>query len=63
MLLQEHFTNFVPYRTVSIKRPGLPFFFQKSLLNIPYNQKNEGLNMLSYGSYTGVMRVHSCWVH
>ena len=36
------------YCTVSIKRPGLKFF-QTCLLNVPYNQKNEGLNILSKG--------------
>ena len=34
------------YRTVSIEQPGLEFL-QKSLLNVPYNQKNEGLIVLS----------------
>ena len=43
-------------RTVSIKRPGLEFL-QKSLLNVPYDRKNEGLNILSNRSYNRVMRV------
>ena len=37
-------------RTGSIKRPVL-IFFKKSLLNVPYDQKNEGLNILSYCLY------------
>ena len=44
------------YCTVSIKRPGLEFL-QKSLSNIPYDQKNEGLNHLLNRSYNRVMRV------
>ena len=44
------------YRTVSIKWPGLEFL-QKSLLNVPYNQKNGGLNTLLYRTYNRVMRV------
>ena len=44
------------YRTVSIKRPGLEFL-QKSLLNVPYNQKNVGLDILSFSTYNRVMRV------
>ena len=43
-------------RTGSIKRPGLTFF-KKSLLNVPYDRKNEGLNILLYRSYNRVMRV------
>ena len=37
-------------RTGSIKRPGLKIF-KKSLLNVPYHQKNEGLIILSYCLY------------
>ena len=44
------------YRTVSIKRPGL-IFFKKSLLNVPYDRKKEGLNILSYRSYNRMVRV------
>ena len=40
------FALFMVYCIVSIKRPGLKFF-QKSLLKVPYNWKNEGLNILS----------------
>ena len=50
------FTTFLAYRTVSIKRPGLTFF-QKSLLNVPYDRKNEGLNILAYRSYNRMVRV------
>ena len=50
------FTTFLAYRTVSIKRPGLTFF-QKSLLNVPYDRKNEGLDILSYRSYNRMVRV------
>ena len=39
MLLQEHFTNFVPYRTVSIKRPGLPFFSKISIKHTVQSEK------------------------
>ena len=41
---------------VSIKRPGLKFL-EKSLLNVPYDRKNEGLNILSYRSYNRMVRV------
>ena len=44
------------YCTVSIKRPGL-IFFQKSLSNVQYDQKNEGLNILSNWSYNRMVRV------
>ena len=44
------------YCTVSIKQPGLEFL-QKSLLNVPFNQKNVGLDILSYSTYNRVMRV------
>ena len=44
------------YHIVSIKRPGLEFL-QKSLLNVPYDRKNVGLNILSYRTYNRVMRV------
>ena len=37
-------------RTGSIKRPGL-IFFKKSLLNVPYDQKNKAPNILSYCLY------------
>ena len=43
-------------RTVSIKRPGLNFP-QKSLLNVRYDRKNAGLNILSTRSYNRVVRV------
>ena len=43
-------------RTVSIKRHGLNFF-KKSLLNILYDLKNQGLNILKSVSYNRVMRV------
>ena len=55
-------TYTVPYshhsikRTGSIKRPGLEFF-KNSLLSVPYDRKNEGLNILSYRSYNRVMRA------
>ena len=32
-------------------------FFQKYLLNVPYDCKNEGLNILSYRSYNRMVRV------
>ena len=38
------FLELTAYRPVSIKRPGL-IFFQKSLLIVPYDRKNEGLNI------------------
>ena len=44
------------YRPVSIKQPGLNFL-QKSLLNVRYDRKNEGLNILSYRSYNRMVRV------
>ena len=44
------------YCTVSIKQPGLEFL-QKSLLNVPFNQKNVGLDILSYSTYNRVMIV------
>ena len=44
------------YRPVSIKRPVLNFL-QKSLLNVQYDQKNEGLNILLYRSYNRMVRV------
>ena len=37
-------------RTRSIKRPGLEIF-KKSLLNVPFDQKNEGLSILLYCLY------------
>ena len=37
-------------RTGSIKQPGL-IFFKESLLKVPYDRKNEGLNILSYCLY------------
>ena len=54
--LWEKFLQNSIYRTVSIKRPYL-IFFQKSLLNVPYDRKKEGLNILSYRSYNRVVRV------
>ena len=44
------------YRPVSIKRPVLNFL-QKSLLNVRYDRKNEGLNILSTRSYNRMVRV------
>ena len=44
------FLDLTAYRPVSIKRPGL-IFLQKSLLNVRYDRKNEGLNILSTRSY------------
>ena len=52
----QTFLFLTAYRPVSIKRPGL-IFFQKSLSNVPYDRKNEGLNILLYRSYNRVMRV------
>ena len=43
-------------RSCSIKRHGLNFF-QKSLLNVQYDQKNEGLHILSNWSYNRMVRV------
>ena len=43
-------------RTGSIKRPGFEFY-KKSLLNVPYDRKKEGVNILSYRSYNRVVRV------
>ena len=54
--LWEKFLQNSIYRTVSIKRPYL-IFFQKSLLNVPYDRKKEDLNILSYRSYNRVVRV------
>ena len=54
----QNFGAIAAYRTVSIKRPGLEFL-QKSLLNVPYDRKNVGLNILSYRTYNRVMRVCS----
>ena len=45
-------------RTVSIKRHGLNFF-KKSLLNVLYDLKNQGLNALTSVSCNRVMRVSS----
>ena len=52
----QNFWILTVYRTVSIKRPRL-IFFQKSLLNVRYDRKNEGLNILSTRSYNRVVRV------
>ena len=52
------FRDITAYRTVSIKRPGL-IFLQKSLLNVQYDQKIEGLNILSNWSYNRMVRVFS----
>ena len=52
----ERFLQNSIYRTVSIKRPDFTFF-QKSLLNVPYDRKNEGLNILSTRSYNRMVRV------
>ena len=35
---------------LSVKPPGLEIF-KKSLLNVPYDRNNEGLNILSYCLY------------
>ena len=50
------FLDLTAYRPVSIRRPGLEFL-KKSLLNVRYDWKNEGLNILSNRSYNRVMRV------
>ena len=55
----QNFWILTVYRTVSIKRPHLNFF-QKSLLNVRYDRKNEGLNILSTRSYNRVVRVPPC---
>ena len=47
-------------RTVSIKRHDLNFF-KKSLSNVLYDLKNQGLNALTSVSYNRVMRVLT-WV-
>ena len=52
----QNFWILTVYCTVSIKRPHLNFF-QKSLLNVRYDRKNEGLNILSTRSYNRVVRV------
>ena len=52
----QNFWILTVYRTVSIKRPRL-IFFLKSLLNVRYDRKNEGLNILSTRSYNRVVRV------
>ena len=44
------------YRPVSIKRPVWNFL-KRSLLNVRYDQKNEGLNILLTQSYNRVVRV------
>ena len=53
------FKDITAYRTVSIKRPGW-IFSQKSLLNVWYDRKNEGLNILSNRSYNRMVRVLIC---
>ena len=55
-VIQKFWDLWTVYCTVSIKRPGFKFF-QKSLLNLPYDPKNEGLNILLYRSYNRMMRV------
>ena len=45
-------------RTVSIKRTVLKFF-KKSLLNVPYDRKTEGLKALTYRTYNREHRVQS----
>ena len=57
----QNFWILTVYRTVSIKRPRL-IFFQKSLLNVRYDRKNEGLNILSTRSYNRVVRVVTTYV-
>ena len=59
-------TYLTVYCTVSIKRPGL-IFFQKSLLNVRYDRKNEGLCILSNRSHNRMVRVDTIvelkWCH
>ena len=43
--------NFIEILIKSMK------FFKKSLLNIPYDPKNQSLNTLSYRTYNRVVRV------
>ena len=47
---EPNYSHHTIKRTGLIKGPGLEFF-KKSLLNVPYDQKNEGLNILSYCLY------------
>ena len=50
------YTILTAYHPVSIKRPVLNFW-QKSLLKVLYDRKNEGLNILSTRSYNRMVRV------
>ena len=43
-------------RPVSIKRPGL-IYFEKSLLNVPYNLRKYFLKPLTSGTYNRNFRV------
>ena len=54
--LWEKFSQNSTYRTLSTPRPYF-IFFQKSLLNVLYDRKKEGLNILSYRSYNRVVRI------